>query len=344
MNVVFTLIEVFGLLLIVLVGIAAFGDGSADASRNFEFKDGESVFLAIIGGTDARLLRADRVRGLRQPRRGGEAAELLYPRALFGGLADRRRALHGDHRSSRPRSCRPPSWRARRHRCSRSSRSGPLDLPPKLFAGITLFALANGALINMIMASRLVYGMSNEGVVARAFGRVLPNRKTPWVAIVFTTALALILVSTGDLSTLADTTVFLLLCVFTIVNVSVLVLRREDVEHDHFRAPSLFPVLGAIVSVFLITQTEAEIILARRHHPARRRRPLRAQRAAPAPRPERGRGLADARPAAPAAGLSGLRRAAARSGPPAPRPAAQRGSQTPSRRSPSRPARAKRKL
>jgi amino acid transporter len=103
--------------------------------------------------------------------------------------------------------------------------------------------------------------MSNEGVIARAFGRVLPNRKTPWVAIAFTTILAMILVSTGDLGDLADTTVFLLLCVFTIVNIAVLVLRREDVEHKHFKAPSILPVLGALVSVFLITQTDGEVIV-----------------------------------------------------------------------------------
>jgi basic amino acid/polyamine antiporter, APA family len=66
---------------------------------------------------------------------------------------------------------------------------------------------------------------------------------------------AVILVSTGDLEALADTTVLLLLFVFTIVNVSVLVLRREQVEHDHFRAPAVFPVLGAIVSIGLIADT-----------------------------------------------------------------------------------------
>jgi APA family basic amino acid/polyamine antiporter len=43
--------------------------------------------------------------------------------------------------------------------------------------------------------------------------------------------------------------------VFTIVNVSVLVLRREDVDHEHFHAPALFPVLGAIVSIGLIVDT-----------------------------------------------------------------------------------------
>ena len=63
-----------------------------------------------------------------------------------------------------------------------------------------------------------------------------------------------LLISTGDLSTLADTTV-LLLFVFTIVNIAVLVQRRERVEHEHFTVPSVFPVLGAVVSVALILDT-----------------------------------------------------------------------------------------
>lgn len=70
----------------------------------------------------------------------------------------------------------------------------------------------------------------------------------------------MILVSTGDLQSLADTTVLLLLSVFTIVNVSVLVLRREEVEHEHFRAPAVFPGLGAIVSIGLIADTALDDI------------------------------------------------------------------------------------
>jgi basic amino acid/polyamine antiporter, APA family len=69
----------------------------------------------------------------------------------------------------------------------------------------------------------------------------------------------MILVSTGDLADLADTTVLLLLAVFAVVNVSVLVLRRDPIDHAHFRAPSVLPVLGAAVSVFLITQSDAEV-------------------------------------------------------------------------------------
>jgi basic amino acid/polyamine antiporter, APA family len=98
--------------------------------------------------------------------------------------------------------------------------------------------------------------MADKGIVARLFARVLPECRTPFVAILFTTLIAVVLITTGDLSTLADTTVLLLLLfVFTIVNIAVLVLRRERVEHEHFTAPSMFPVLGAVASVALILDT-----------------------------------------------------------------------------------------
>ena len=36
------------------------------------------------------------------------------------------------------------------------------------------------------------------------------------------------------------------------VNVAVLVLRGNRVDHDHFRTPTVLPVLGAIVCVYLV--------------------------------------------------------------------------------------------
>ena len=118
----------------------------------------------------------------------------------------------------------------------------------RLFAAIALLAVANGALINMIMASRLLYGMANERILPAPFARVHEVRRTPWVAIVFTTALAMILISIGKLDELAVVTVLLLLLVFAAVNVAVLVLRRDPVEHEHFDAPRIFPVLGLVIS------------------------------------------------------------------------------------------------
>jgi amino acid transporter len=87
------------------------------------------------------------------------------------------------------------------------------------------------------------------------------GRHTPWLAIVFTTALAAILVVSGDLTDLADTTVVLLLLVFAAVNVCVLVLRRDRVDHDHFRAPSVIPVVGAAVSLALLTTKDGGIFV-----------------------------------------------------------------------------------
>jgi amino acid transporter len=114
-----------------------------------------------------------------------------------------------------------------------------------------MFAVANSALINMLMASRLVYGMSREHVLPPALGRVHDRRRTPYVAIAFTTLLAFALITfVGEIPALGGTTALLLLCVFAVVNVAVLVLRRDPVDHDHFRTPTVLPVVGALSCAF----------------------------------------------------------------------------------------------
>jgi basic amino acid/polyamine antiporter, APA family len=54
------------------------------------------------------------------------------------------------------------------------------------------------------------------------------------------------------LDTLSTTTVVLLLLAFIMVNTAVLVLRNDEVEHEHFRTPTVFPVLGILVSAGLL--------------------------------------------------------------------------------------------
>ncbi len=259
-NALLTCIEVGGLILIIVIGFAALGDAGADFGRNFEFKEGVTPFFAILSGAGlafyALIGFEDSVNiaeEVRQPSRN-------YPKILFAGLTTAgiiyllvTLVASGVIPTAELAGSSAPLVLV--------GEQGPLGLDPKVFAAITLFALANGALINMVMASRLVYGMSEEGIVPGFFGRVLSGRRTPITAIVFTTVLGLILVSTGDLASLADTTVLLLLCAFTIVNIAVLVLRRDPVDHDHFRAPTFAPILGAIVCVVLIVDNDAEIFL-----------------------------------------------------------------------------------
>jgi amino acid transporter len=257
-NVVLTLIELGGLVLVMVVAAAALADGQGDASRAFEIKEGETIVSAMIGGAAlafyALIGFEDSVNvaeECRDPRRD-------YPPALFGGLAVAGVIYLGVAMLA---SMVVPTKElaASDGALQLVASTGPLGIPEDVFSVIALFALANGALINMIMASRIVYGMSREGIVAPAFGRVSRSRQTPYVAIAFTTVLAMVLAATGDLSDLADTTVLLLLLVFTVVNVVVLVLRRDHVGHDHFHAPSVLPVIGAVACVVLAFDKEPAI-------------------------------------------------------------------------------------
>ena len=254
-NFALTVIEITGLLLVVAIGLAALADGAGDPGRALEVKDGSSVFLAILAGAGLAFFALigfeDSVNLADEARR----PRVDYPWALFGGLlvagviyllvtvvaamvvpVERLSGSDGP--------------------LLEVTTTGPLALPDRVFSAIALFALANGALINMIMASRLLYGMAREGILPPAFGRVHHRRQTPWVAILFTTALTAGLLLSGDLGDLADTTVLLLLMVFAVVNVAVLVLRRDRVEAPHFRSPTLMPVIGCAVSVALMTTKE----------------------------------------------------------------------------------------
>jgi len=258
LNVGFTLVEIAGLLLIILIAVVAFADGSADSGRPFEIKEGSTLFgialagaalafYALIGFEDAVNVAEE----TQNPTR-------VFPPILFGaiGIAGVIYLLVTIGASGVVPTADLSGSDAP---LVEVVDQGPLGIPEKLFSAIGLLALSNGALINMIMASRLLYGMSEERVVPAPFGLVHPERRTPWFAILFTTLLAVILVSTGDLGDLADTTVALLLVVFIIVNVTVLVLRRDPVEHDHFQVPSIVPVIGIGISIGVLTQTDGEV-------------------------------------------------------------------------------------
>ena len=252
-NLGLTLIEVAGLALVVAIGLAFVLDGGGDPGRALEFGEGEAVPLAILAGISlafyALIGFEDSVNvaeEAREPHR-------IFPSALRDGLLVAG-AIYLVVTVIASMAVPTGRLAGSDGPLLEVVQVGPLAMNTKVFAAIALFALMNGALINLVMASRLVYGMAEERIIPGAFGRVHPGRRTPWVAIIFTTAIAVLLVVLGDLETLADTTVLLLLFVFVGVNVAVLVLRRETVDHEHFRAPPVVPQIGVTVCVALIIQ------------------------------------------------------------------------------------------
>lgn len=123
----------------------------------------------------------------------------------------------------------------------------------KVYFVITLLAIGNTALLNYVMGSRLLYGMSRQGLLPAILGRVHPTRRTPHVAIVVLFAIVTALILSGSVKQLAESTVLLLLMVFCVVNISLVVLKRRPGEaKGGFEVPLMVPVLGAIVCLVLI--------------------------------------------------------------------------------------------
>lgn len=214
---VMTSIELTGPL-IVLIAVAIFvGGGGGDISRLTEFTPGTPLFAVMAGALLAYYsyvgfeTSANIVEEIRNPAK-------VYPRTLFAALLTA--GILYMLVAAASTIAVPVEELA--------DSTGPLltvieatgtGIPGWLFSAIALIAVANGALLTMIMASRMAYGMAHQGLLPAALGRVLAKRGTPWVAIIVTTIVTIVLTFTGGLAILAGTVVVLLLFVFLSTNI-----------------------------------------------------------------------------------------------------------------------------
>ena len=129
-------------------------------------------------------------------------------------------------------------------------------LPAWVYTFITMFAVANTVLINYIMGSRLLYGMSRQRLLPAPLGKVHRTRRTPHVAILtlLVVVVCLVLIAQEDaISILASATSLLLLSCFSIVNVALIVLKyRPGEPKGSFEVPVVVPALGVLINVLLI--------------------------------------------------------------------------------------------
>ncbi|EIE98855.1 APC family permease [Saccharomonospora glauca] len=255
MNVVLTCVEVTGLLIVIVFGAYALFTGThsadvdPDPGRLVKFDPDTSPLLAVTSATALAFFAMVGFEDSVNMAEETKSPTRTFPRALLLGMTITATIYL---LIALITSTLVPTD-------TLADSDGPLLLvvkaaapwfPPVVFSLIALFAVTNTALINMMMASRLVYGMAQERIIPTPFGVVHPVRRTPWVAILFTGLVAVVLVSSLEIADLGSTTSLLLLAVFTVVNVAVLVLRRDKVEHEHFRAPTWAPVLGALTCAF----------------------------------------------------------------------------------------------
>jgi amino acid transporter len=249
-NVVLTCIEISGLVIVIGVGAVVIAGGGGNPGRPLELDPAGNPFALVASGAGLAFFALVGFEDSVNMAEETTDPQRTFPRALFLGITVT--GIVYMLVAFFTVAVVPLETLAE----SQSDllevvRAGAAWFPLGLFALISMCAVTNSALINLMMASRLIYGMARERIIPAKLGSVHAERRTPWVAILFTTALAIGLASLSGVRELGGTTALLLLCVFTLVNVAVLVLRGKPVAHAHYRAPTIFPVLGVLSSAYL---------------------------------------------------------------------------------------------
>ena len=264
LNVVLTIVEITGLVVVILVGFWAFTNSAdVDFSRivAFETASDKNTFLAVTAATSLAFFAMVGFEDSVNMAEETKDPVKTFPKILLSGLtiagivyvlvsivAVALVPIGKLEESDTP--------------LVEVVKAGAPGLPiDAILPFMTMFAVSNTALINMLMASRLIYGMARQRVLPPVLGTVHSTRRSPWVAIIFTTVIAFGLIgyvstaaSDDAISVLGGTTSLLLLAVFAVVNVAVLVLRRDVKETGgHFKTPTLRPVIGFVVSLYLVT-------------------------------------------------------------------------------------------
>jgi basic amino acid/polyamine antiporter, APA family len=124
---------------------------------------------------------------------------------------------------------------------------------PKILAAIGLAAIVNGILVQLVMGSRIVYGLASQGWIPRTLAQVQKTARTPVLATLLVAGLILVFALALPLVKLAELTSFLVLLVFAAVNVALIVIkRRERVPKGAYAVALWVPVTGVVTALGLL--------------------------------------------------------------------------------------------
>lgn len=134
--------------------------------------------------------------------------------------------------------------------------------PARVFSVIALFAVTNTALLNFVMASRLMYGLGNLGLAPKLLAKVHGKTKTPYVAVITVAAIFLVLAYVGDVSSLARATSLFVLLAFMGMNASLFLFqKRESGKHKRqrrWRLPQIIPILGVLGTAAMMAHAKMD--------------------------------------------------------------------------------------
>ena len=127
---------------------------------------------------------------------------------------------------------------------------------------ISLFAVVNGALIQIIMGSRILYGMANNGWMPQFLTSVNAKTQTPLISTIIITLVLLVFALAFPFVTLVEMTSYLILSVFTLVNWALIRIKKVDPNPEGVKTfPIIIPILGMTVSLLFIVLQAGQAIL-----------------------------------------------------------------------------------
>lgn len=139
------------------------------------------------------------------------------------------------------------------------------SVSPTFIGIVSILAASNGALVQIVMASRVAYGMASTGTISPFFKEVHEETQTPIKATLFMMGLILLLAFFFPLTDLAKVTSSILLGVFFFINMALLKMKANP---DKFKLkkgitsyPRWIPLTGAASSGFLLLYTIATKLL-----------------------------------------------------------------------------------
>lgn len=268
-NILCTLVEVGGLIVVIIVGMRFWGsvnyletppaaDGTSSLGLSLILSGAVLTFFSFVGFEDM-LNVAEEVKEPERTMPWGMVGALAATTLLYIAISITAVSVV-DYRDLGNKELGAPFAQI-------ANKAVPW-LSPWVYTAITLFAVANTALLNYVMGSRLAYGMARQKLLPQFLGRVHPGRRTPHAAILCLMVIALALALSGSIpfiakagaiSVLAKSTALLLLGVFCIVNTSLVVLKlRKDELPGKFEIPVFIPLGGTMVCAIMIANAKIE--------------------------------------------------------------------------------------
>lgn len=261
-NVIFTAVEVIGLVMVIVLGLTVFG--KADVNY-FEMSNGTKgilaaaalVFFAYIGFEDIANISEE----TRNPKKVLAKAfilaviitTLLYVLTSIAAVS-----LAGSKELSESKS--PLAVAV--------SKTFLGDKAFTILSYIALFATANTVLVIMIVGARMIYGMSRDGSLPKILGMVNLKRGTPHIAILVVMLFSIIFLFFGEIDFIANITSLGAFITFGLVNGSLIWLRYKYPKLERpFKSPvniGKFPVLaflGLVTCIVMIFQFDVKIML-----------------------------------------------------------------------------------